>query len=49
MTAPVLDARRTAALYLRVSSATKSRRGEVIAFEQNPVQEPPLRDLIAQR
>lgn len=49
MTAPVLDARR-AALYLRVSTATKSRRGEVIAFEQDPaVQERPLRDLIAQR
>jgi len=49
MTVPVLVARR-AALYLRVSTATKSRRGEVIAFEQDPaVQERPLRDLIAQR
>jgi DNA invertase Pin-like site-specific DNA recombinase len=33
-----------------VSTATKSRRGEVIAFEQDPaVQEQPLRLLIAQR
>ena len=33
-----------------MSTATKSRRGEVIAFEQDPaVQERPLRDLIAQR
>jgi DNA invertase Pin-like site-specific DNA recombinase len=49
MTAPVSDARR-ASLYLRVSTAGKSRRGEVIAFEQDPaVQEQPLRHLIAQR
>jgi DNA invertase Pin-like site-specific DNA recombinase len=49
MTASALDAKR-AALYLRVSTTTKSRRGEVIAFEQDPaVQERPLRDLIAQR
>jgi DNA invertase Pin-like site-specific DNA recombinase len=49
MTAPGLTAKR-ASLYLRVSTATKSRRGEVIAFEQDPaVQERPLRDLIAQR
>ena len=49
MTAPVSPARR-ASLYLRVSTATKSRRGEVIAFEQDPaVQERPLRELIAQR
>src|SRR6516164_1764862 len=49
MTVPVLVARR-AALYLRVSTATKSRRGEVVGFEQDPaVQERPLRDLIAQR
>jgi DNA invertase Pin-like site-specific DNA recombinase len=49
MTAPVLHARR-ACLYLRVSSATKSRHGEVIAFEQDPaVQERPLRDLVTQR
>jgi DNA invertase Pin-like site-specific DNA recombinase len=33
-----------------VSTATKSRRGDVIAFEQDPaVQERPLRDLIEQR
>ena len=43
-------ATRRACLYLRVSTATKSRRGEAIAFEQDPaVQERPLRDLIAQR
>ena len=49
MTAPAPPARR-ASLYLRVSTATKSRRGEVIAFEQDPaVQERPLRELIAQR
>ena len=40
----------TASLYLRVSTAANSRRGEVIAFEQDPaVQERPLRELIAQR
>src|SRR6516162_5117672 len=49
MTAPLSSARR-ASLYLRVSTATKSRRGEVTAFEQDPaVQERPLRELIAQR
>jgi DNA invertase Pin-like site-specific DNA recombinase len=49
MTVPVSAARR-AAVYLRVSTATKSRHGEVIAFEQDPaVQERPLRELIAQR
>ena len=49
MTPPVLAARR-AGLYLRVSTATKSRRREVIAFEQDPaVQERPLSDLITQR
>ena len=49
MTAPVPPARR-ASLYLRVSTATKLRRGEVIAFEQDPaVQERPLLELIAQR
>jgi DNA invertase Pin-like site-specific DNA recombinase len=49
VTAPVFAPRR-ASLYLRVSTATKSRRGEVIAFEQDPaVQERPLRDLIAKR
>jgi hypothetical protein len=49
MTVPVLTARR-AAVYVRVSTATKSRRGEVVAFEQDPaVQERPLRDLITQR
>ena len=49
MTTPALGTRR-ACLYLRVSTATKSRRGEVLAFEQDPaVQERPLRDPIAQR
>ena len=39
-----------AALYVRVSTANKSRQGEAITFDQNPeVQEKPLRDLIAQR
>ena len=37
-------------LYLRVSSASKSKHGEVRAFDQDPsVQEQPLRDLAAQR
>jgi DNA invertase Pin-like site-specific DNA recombinase len=41
---------RRACLYLRVSTATKSRRREVLAFEQDPaVQERPLLDLVAQR
>jgi DNA invertase Pin-like site-specific DNA recombinase len=49
VTAPLLFTRR-ASLYLRVSTAAKSRRGEVTAFEQDPaVQERPLRELIAQR
>ena len=39
-----------AALYLRVSTATKTKRGEALTFDQDPaVQEQPLRDLIAQR
>jgi DNA invertase Pin-like site-specific DNA recombinase len=49
VTTPALATRR-ACLYLRVSTTTKSRRGEVIAFEQDlAVQERPLRELIAQR
>jgi DNA invertase Pin-like site-specific DNA recombinase len=49
VTTPASGTRR-ACLYLRVSTATRSRRGEVVAFEQDPaVQERPLRDLIAQR
>jgi DNA invertase Pin-like site-specific DNA recombinase len=49
ITAPAPAARR-ASVYVRVSTATKSRRGDVIAFEQDPaVQERPLRDLIEQR
>ena len=49
MTTPALGTRREC-FYLRVSGATKSRRGEVLAFEQDPaVQERPLRHLIAQR
>jgi len=36
--------------YLRVSTASKSRRGDSTAFDQDPaVQEQPLRDLTAQR
>lgn len=39
-----------AALYIRVSTASKSRQGESAAFDQNPaVQEQPLRDLVSQR
>ena len=39
-----------AAVYLRVSTANKSRQGDVRAFDQTPeVQEKPLLDLIAQR
>jgi DNA invertase Pin-like site-specific DNA recombinase len=39
-----------AAIYVRVSTATKARNGRDSAFEQNPeVQELPLRDLVGQR
>jgi DNA invertase Pin-like site-specific DNA recombinase len=39
-----------AAVYIRVSTANKSRQGEAVTFDQNPeVQEQPLRDLVAQR
>lgn len=39
-----------AAAYVRVSTTSKRRRGDALAFDQNPeVQEQPLRDLIAQR
>jgi DNA invertase Pin-like site-specific DNA recombinase len=38
------------AVYVRVSTASKSRQGDAVTFDQNPeVQERPLRDLIAQR
>ena len=38
------------AVYVRVSTATKSLRGDDVGFDQNPeAQEQPLRDLIAQR
>jgi DNA invertase Pin-like site-specific DNA recombinase len=41
---------RRAALYVRVSTASKSRRGEGAAFDQDPaVQEHPLRELATQR
>ena len=41
---------RVCAFYFRVSTAAKSRKGDVATFDQNPnVQEQPLRDLIAQR
>ena len=41
---------RRAAVYIRVSTSTKGRHGEVAAFEQNPeVQEIPLRQLVQQR
>ena len=36
--------------YVRVSTTSKSRQGDTLAFDQDPgVQEQPLRDLIAQR
>ncbi len=39
-----------ATAYVRVSTTRKKRRGDALAFDQNPeVQEQPLRDLIAQR
>jgi DNA invertase Pin-like site-specific DNA recombinase len=39
-----------ACAYLRVSTASKTKHGDSIAFDQDPaVQEQPLRDLIAQR
>lgn len=41
---------KNAALYLRVSTANKSRQGDAVTFDQNPeVQAQPLRDLVAQR
>ena len=40
----------TAALYVRVSTAAKSKHGDANAYVQNPtVQEQPLRELVAQR
>jgi DNA invertase Pin-like site-specific DNA recombinase len=39
-----------AAIYVRVSTNSRSRQGDSMAFDQNPaVQEQPLRELIAQR
>ena len=39
-----------AAIYIRVSTVSKSRQGDAAVFDQNPaVQEQPLRDLITQR
>jgi DNA invertase Pin-like site-specific DNA recombinase len=39
-----------AAIYIRVSSTSKSRQGDSAAFDQNPaVQEQPLRELVSQR
>ena len=39
-----------AAFYVRVSTASKSRQGDIASFDQNPeVQEQPLRELTAQR
>src|SRR5262249_6787284 len=39
-----------AALYVRVSTASKSKQGDALAFDQNPeVQDQPLRELVAQR
>lgn len=39
-----------AAIYVRVSTATRSRHGETVTYDQDPaVQEGPLRQLVAQR
>ena len=39
-----------AGIYVRVSTATKSRQGDSMGYDQNPaVQEQPLQDLIAQQ
>ena len=39
-----------AAIYVRVSTANRSRQGDAVTFDQNPeVQEQPLRELAAQR
>jgi DNA invertase Pin-like site-specific DNA recombinase len=39
-----------AGLYVRVSTATKSRQGDATSYDQNPaVQEQPLRELLSQR
>jgi DNA invertase Pin-like site-specific DNA recombinase len=41
---------RRASLYVRVSTASKSKHGSVLGFDQDPgVQEQPLRELVAQR
>jgi len=41
---------RRACLYIRVSTASKSKHGSALAFDQEPaVQEQPLRELVAQR
>jgi DNA invertase Pin-like site-specific DNA recombinase len=46
----VSRAPKRAGIYVRVSTATKSRQGDGIGYDQNPaVQEQPLRDLLAQR
>jgi len=43
-------AMKRAAVYIRVSTANRSRQGDAVVFDQNPeVQEQPLRDLVAQR
>ena len=42
--------RNAAAVYVRVSTAAKSKQGDAVNFIQNPdVQEQPLRDLVVQR
>jgi DNA invertase Pin-like site-specific DNA recombinase len=46
----VTNSRHRAALYVRVSTNSKTRHGDATAFDQDPaVQEQPLRDLIARR
>jgi DNA invertase Pin-like site-specific DNA recombinase len=49
-TIPTVPVCKRAALYVRVSTTTRSRHGDALAFDQDPsVQEQPLRQLAAQR
>ena len=38
-----------AGIYVRVSTATKSRQGDIMGYDQNPAVQEQLQDLIAQR
>ena len=45
-----MQGRIRAAIYVRVSTASKSQHGDAVSFDQNPeVQEQPLRELVMQR